>query len=222
MHADSKLELAELDRDGAIRESLEATEGDTRAGVLRRAVVAGAGLVGGAALLAGLPSLARAQSLSANDVGILNFALTLEELEAAFYVDALARGALKGEAKQFATVAGAHETAHVAALRSVLGASAIAKPTFDFKGTTAAQGSFLATAVVLEDTGVSAYKGQAPLIQATAVLEAGLAIHSIEARHAAWARTLVPNTTPIPLTLDRPLTKDQVLAAVGKTGFITG
>jgi rubrerythrin len=222
MHTDTKTGLGELDRDGAIRESLERTEGDTRADVLRRAVVAGAGLVGGAAVLAGLPSLARAQSLSATDVAILNFALTLEELEAAFYADALAHGALKGEAKQLATTAGAHERAHVAAIRQVLGSSAIAKPTFDFKGTTAAQRSFLATAVVLEDTGVAAYKGQAPLIEATAVLEAGLAIHSVEARHAAWARTLVPRTTPIPLTLDRPLTKDQVLAAVGRTGFITG
>ena len=82
-------------------------------------------------------------------------------------------------------VVGAHERAHVKGLKAVLGSKAVRSPRFNFRGTTEAAGDFAATAQVLEDTGVAAYKGQAPRIQANAILEAALAIHTVEARHAA-------------------------------------
>ena len=117
---------------------------------------------------------------------------------------------------------GGHERAHVEYLQKALGSAAVAKPTFDFKGTTEDQDMFLATAVVLEDTGVAAYNGQAAnLIGNKAVLAAAASVVSVEARHAAWVRDIV-GKTPAPIWLDTPRSKEQVLGAVGRTGFIVG
>jgi hypothetical protein len=95
----------------------------------------------------------------------------------------------------------------------------VAKPTFDFRGTTESADAFAATARVLEDTGVAAYAGQAPKVKAKAILAAALAIHSVEARHAAWIRDIT-GAAPAPEAFDEPLTKGQVLAAVADTRFI--
>lgn len=216
------LTLETVDRDGALRESAEKVAGDTRARFIAKAAGATGALVGGGLLLAG-PAAAQSGGLSATDKDILNFALTLEELEAAFYAEAIAKGKLSGQVLAFAKVAGGHEKTHVSALRRTLGSDAIAKPTFDFKGTTGARSSFLTTAVKLEDTGVEAYKGQAPLVQSDAVLAVALSIHSIEAKHAAWVRRLsglLP--TRVLSGIENPATKAEVLAAVKATGFITG
>ena len=96
------------------------------------------------------------------DVAILNYALTLEYLEAAFYTEAVAKGALSGDALSGAKIVRDHEVTHVKTLKSVLGKKAVKKPKFDFKNTTGDQDTFLATAVALEDTGVAAYAGQGP------------------------------------------------------------
>ena len=182
-------------------------------------MAAGGGLAGGGALLGLLATEGRAQT--ATDVSILNFALTLEELEAAFYREAVAGGALTGRTLRFARVTGAHEDAHVAFLRQALGSAAIARPQFNFMGTTTNSQRFIATAVTLEETGVAAYKGQAPLIETPAVLGAALTIHSVEARHAAWVRRIA-GMRPVIGPADAALTREQVLAAVGATGFIVG
>ena len=58
-----------------------------------------------------------------------------------------------------------HELAHVEFLSKALGERGVAKPTFDFKGTTADAAKFVATAIVLEDTGVAAYNGQGPRLR---------------------------------------------------------
>ena len=71
---------------------------------------------------------------TSNDVDILNYALTLEYLQAAFYTEAERLGALRGKARQAAEVVGAVERAHVTALRAALGSAAVARPTFNFKG----------------------------------------------------------------------------------------
>jgi Ferritin-like domain len=211
--------LDEVDRDGAIQEAIDNVSGDSRARFLTKATIATGGLIGGGAILGALASPASAATN--NDVAIANFALTLEYLEAEFYTEAVRMGALRGETLRFAQVVGAHERAHVAALRKMLGAAAVRKPTFNFRGTTENAAKFEATAVVLEETGVAAYKGQAGLIDSTAILKAALAIHSVEARHASWIRRIT-GASPAPAAFDKPKTKAQILAAVNSTRFITG
>ncbi len=134
---------------------------------------------------------------------VLNFALTLEYLEDEFYRTGLGSGSLIPAAdRPVFSVISAHETAHVALLKSVLGASAVAKPTFDFSagngsgtgpfaGVFSNYATFKAVAQAFEDTGVRAYKGQAGnLISDDATLTVALQIHSIEARHAAQLRRM--------------------------------
>ncbi len=213
----SMTQLEVVDQDGAIREALENVSGDTRADFLRKAALTGGGVVGGGAVLGALARPAAAATV--NDVNILNFALTLEHLEASFYTEAENKGALKGRLARFAEVVGAHERAHVAALQEALGSAAIKKPKFDFQGTTTDEALFGQTAVALEDTGVAAYAGAAPSIDSAAVLEAALGIHSVEARHAAWIRHVL-GSEPSPEAFDQPKTVSEVLAIVTETKFI--
>ena len=210
------MDIEKLDVDGAIRETAAAAAGDTRAGFLAKAGLLGAGAIGSAALID--PSIAGAATKK-SDIAILNYALTLEYLEAAFYTEAEAMGALSGELALFARVVGAHERAHVKGLKAVLGNKAVKKPKFNFRGTTESADDFAATAQVLEDTGVAAYAGQAPRVKANAILEAALAIHTVEARHASWIRDL-NGDEPAPEAFDEPLSMQQVLAAVADTRFI--
>lgn len=141
----------------------------------------------------------------------LNFALTLEYLEAEFYDTALKSPTLiipTQAARGAITTIYNHEAAHVAFLRSAItaaGGTPVAKPTFDFSGGNgsgtgpfatafADYGLFLAVAQTLEDTGVRAYKGQAGnLMSNNTVLEAALNIHSVEARHASHIRYMRMN-----------------------------
>jgi hypothetical protein len=123
-----------------------------------------------------------------------------------------------------------HELAHVDYLRKALGSAAIAKPSFDFKDTTSNPAKFVATAIVLEDTGVAAYNGQGPRLTKK-TLGAAAQIVSVEARHAAWIRHIAnapanypggPAQLPAPAVLDTALSKAEVEQAVAATGFITG
>lgn len=139
--------------------------------------------------------------------GVLQFALTLEYLEAEFYTKGVAAAGLipSGAAQGVMTTIRDHENQHVTFLKTALssmGKTPINKPVFDFS---AGNGSntgpfanvfsdydtFLAVAQTFEDTGVRAYKGQAPaLIGSGGVLTAALNIHSVEARHAAHIRQM--------------------------------
>ncbi len=136
---------------------------------------------------------------------VLNFALTLEYLEAEFYNNIVgSAGYLTASAAAQAALSKIKddENRHVIFLKSVLGAAAVAKPTFDFtagNGSNAGPfvgylGSYavqLAMAQTFEDTGVRAYKGQAPNLQSNrTVLTAALNIHSVEARHASHIRQM--------------------------------
>lgn len=130
--------------------------------------------------------------------GVLNFALTLEYLEAEFYTLGVAAHGSQSGAAGLAIIKN-DENNHVTVLKSVLGANAVAKPTFDFKilgdpfisGNAGSYDTFLALAQAFEDTGVRAYKGQAGnLMSNKAALQAALNIHSVEARHAAHIRMI--------------------------------
>ena len=157
--------------------------------------------------------------MSKGDVAILNYALSLEYLQAAFYTETERLAAVTGKAARAVRVVGAVERAHVTAFRDLLGAQAIKRPTFDFHGTTENQQAFLKTAVAFEDLAVAAYKGQAHLIKSDAVLAAAVSIHSVEARHAAWMRHLFgirPAATPF----DEAKPKAEILKIVRSTNFV--
>jgi len=138
-------------------------------------------------------------SMSAVDV--LNFALTLEFLEAEFYQKGLAAAGLipGGKDRAIFEIIGRHEDDHVILLKQViesLGGTPVSKPNFDFTVEGAFSpftdyGQFLALAQAFEDTGVRAYKGQAAnLMDSPTLLTAALQIHSVEARHASEVRRL--------------------------------
>ena len=211
--------IEQIDVDGAIRETAEAAAGDSRAAFMTKAALGAGGLMGGGAVFAALTGSASAASTG--DVAILNFALTLEYLERDFYAAAIRNKAVgSGTEKRFASIAHSHEASHVAALKKALGSKAIKSPTFDFGAAVQSVKKFTATSIELEDTGVRAYKGQAPLIQSSAILAAALSIHSVEANHAAWIRFIAGEVPTYTGAFEKPLTKAQVLKAVHKTGFI--
>ncbi len=157
--------LEAIDVDGAIQEAA-ADAGDTRSDFLRKGLFAGGSLVAGGVLMGGMPAIAEAKPSAKQDRAILNYALTLEYLEAEFYKQAVASGALTGAALELGKVIAEHEAAHVKALKKALGRSAVKSPTFAFGETVTNQDKFLATAFVLENTGVAAYLGQANLPKA--------------------------------------------------------
>lgn len=165
--------------------------------------------------LGGLFSKAYGRGTNGTILEVLQYALTLEYLEAEFYTKAVQSGIVPAGAPTGAfTTIRDHENAHVAFLKTAITASGgtpIAKPTFDFSaGNGSGTGPFkdvftnytllLAVAQTFEDTGVRAYKGRAAELMANNdVLTAALQIHSVEARHAAhiryMRRNLLSNTT---------------------------
>jgi hypothetical protein len=165
--------------------------------------------------LGGLFSKAYGRGTTGTILEVLQYALTLEYLEAEFYTKAVQSGIVPAGAPTGAfTTIRDHENAHVAFLKTAITASGgtpIAKPTFDFSaGNGSGNGPFkdvftnytllLAVAQTFEDTGVRAYKGRAVELMANNdVLTAALQIHSVEARHAAhiryMRRNLLSNTT---------------------------
>ena len=147
------------------------------------------------------------------DVDILNFALTLEYLEADFYKQAR-KLSLKGHYKSLAKEFGANEQEHVDALKATirqLGGKPVASPAFAFG--LKSQADFVKLAITLEDTGVSAYNGAAPMIMSKEVLAAAGSIVQVEARHAAALRFL-GGMSPTRGAFDKTLSKGAVLKAV--------
>ena len=228
-----EINLHEIDVDGAIREAAQELSGDTRLSFLKKAGLAGGAVMGGGAALSALAPTALAAgagrppaSFGKGDIGILNYALTLEYLEAAFYNGATAANlSLSSQGAAFLKVVTRDENAHVQFLKTALGSKAAKEPTFDFKGTNTNTAMFMATAQVLENTGVHAYSGQALNIKSPAYVKAALSILTIEARHASVigilnepaGEDIAPNGP-----FDTPLTASQVLSAVKGTGFILG
>ena len=166
---------------------------DTRRTALRRV-----GQIGLGAALAAVPFMRpdRAQAQSSDgDLGILNYALTLEYLERAFYNQAIAAGNLPdGAGDLFAEIA-ANEAAHVTLLAGAISEAGgtpvvYTDDDFSFDGFLDDAVSVATLAQGLEDTGVRAYKGQAAAISDPGILTVALQIHSVEARHAAAIRRL--------------------------------
>lgn len=181
--------------------------------------LAGAGTLSlGAILSARAPTAAVAAPSPELDVEVLNYALLLEELQAAFYERALDRDRLRGELREFAEVVLGHEQEHVKLLRSALGRKARPIPRFDFGSAVTSPRRFAAAAQQLEDLGVAAYNGQAANLTRDALIAAARIV-SVDARHAAWIRA-IQGRPPARQATDPSSTRAETLAAVRKTGFV--
>ena len=153
-------------------------------------------------------------SASSGDLGVVNYALTLEYLESQFYAKVIKSGLFSGKNLSILKTFGAEESAHVAALHKVamsLGKPA-AKPVGKFPIHSAGQVTMLAS--VVENLGASAYLGQAGNIQSKEILAAALAIHSIEARHAATLNLVLKKSPTPDGAFAKPASMATVLAAV--------
>jgi hypothetical protein len=179
----------------------DAPNSTTRAGVLRAAALAAGGTLASITALGAADRLAAAPS-SEQDEQILNLLLLVERLEVAFYEGALERAGLTGELEDYARAVLEHEQEHVAYLEGALGDKAEPAPKYDFAAVTADPDAFARAAAQLEDIAVGAYNGQAPNVTPGAFLAAARIV-SVEARHAAWIRS-IRDGDPAPDAVDVP------------------
>ena len=150
------------------------------------------------------------------DVDILQFALTLEHLEARMYKDMLAANILTGKEKGYFESFGHAEAAHVDALVKALSGLGVkpveAKASYNFPAFTSRE-AILNFAKLAEDTGVGAYQGAAALIKEKAYLAAAGSILQVEARHATIMNILL-GLDPVPAAFTSSLTVQEVLDIV--------
>jgi len=156
-----------------------------------------------------------------DDIDVLNYALTLEYLESAFYKQGNAKKLLTGKEAAYLTKIGADEDAHVTAITATikkLGGTPVASPKVDFKDAFSTKAKFLMTSHTFENLGVSAYLGAAGSIKSKDVLQAAAGIFGVEARHAA----VIGNLLAMPAdpgvfqgAQETPKTKSEVLTAAG-------
>jgi len=221
--------------DKAVEQVMPGLSGHTRAAFMRRALLGGTAFVAGGALLRPATAGAVSDTFS-NDVEVLNYALTLEHLEYAFYRDGLARfdeqdftsakfirgfgGRITSRVYSNFRAIRAHEKTHVDTLTSVissLGGTPVNEcDAYDF-GYSNVDG-FVAVAQLLENTGVSAYTGAAHELENDDLLTAAATIATVEARHASYLN-LLNGDSPFPNAFDVPKAPADILAAAG--GFIT-
>ena len=162
-----------------------------------------------------------AQSSDFNsDVDVLNYALTLEFLEAEFYKQGNSTGLLSGQEAELVETIGADEAAHVDALTATIkdiGGKPVKAPKVDFGGAFKNRKAFLELAHVFENTGVSAYLGAAGFITEKPILQAAASIFGVEARHAAVIGDLLGLKAEGGVFMgatETPMTQDEVLEAV--------
>lgn len=194
-------------------DATDSTTDDTRS---RRTLLRGVGLGGAGALAlvlsacggdddeddstASTPSTTSTTSTQSKaqgggDLEIVNYALTLEYLEADFYDQVIKSGEITDKATvDLAKEIGENEQDHVDALLKTaksLGTPA-KKPKTNFDDVLAGgPDKILQTAATVENIGAAAYLGQASKIKNKEILAAALSIHSVEARHAAALNQLV-------------------------------
>jgi rubrerythrin len=155
-----------------------------------------------------------------DDVAVLNYALTLEHLEFAFYRDNvdtydLGVDGFGNSINEYLGLIRDHEGAHVETLTAVitdLGGEPVEEAEYDFGVTDAA--TFLATAAALENTGVSAYDGAGQYLEDADLLTAAGTIVAVEARHASYLN-LITGELPFPASFETPLSMDEVLEIAG-------
>ena len=168
------------------------------------------------------PVNVNAVDLGSGDVGILNYAYALEQLEAAFYIQVISTpySGMTDIEKSLLTDIRDHEIIHRDFFKTALGANAIQALEVNFTGIDfTSRASVLGTAKVFEDTGVSAYNGAGKLIVTPDYLLLAGKIVSVEARHAAFIRDLIaPGTFADGMDadgLDMSRTPSEVFAIAG-------
>ncbi len=190
--------------------------GHTRSAFLVRASLAAAASVG---LGAVTPLTRNALAQGTSDIAVVNYALTLEYVEAAFYAQALRSVAgMSADVRRLVVELRDNEDQHVEVLVGVvenLGAKPVEVPSLDFGGAFADEAAFLRLAAAFEDTGVEAYNGAAPLIDEVSILAAAGSIVQVEARHAALIR-LERGEMPAPRAFEKASSMDEVLETVGR------
>jgi len=158
---------------------------------------------------------AASASARKSDLAIVNYALTLEYLETAFYADVVKSGLFKGADLETIRKFGAEEAEHVEALTAAvkqLGGKPAPEPKAEFPLKNAK--SVLELAGTVENLGAAAYLGQAPNIQSPEVLASALAIHSVEGRHAAALNTLLGESITPDGAFAKPADVQTVLKSV--------
>jgi hypothetical protein len=194
--------------------------------LLRSAAIFGAGTL--------LTSELSAQS-APTDLTLLNYALTLENLEAAFYTQGLSQfssadfgnstfiqnfgSVIGGDVYAYLSLIRNHEQQHVRTLQSLitgLGGTPAKPCSYNFGYKTA--DDFVTVAALLENTGVMAYDGALSQLSSSSLKTAAATIATVEARHASYLN-LLTGTSPFPASFDTPATSATILAAAGK--FIT-
>jgi hypothetical protein len=188
----------------------------TRGTALRTAALAAGGALATVTALgvAGRPAAAPSPE---QDVKVLNLLLVVEYVEAAFYEAALERARLSGELEDFARAVVAHEREHVAYLENALGDKADPEPKYDLAAVTGDPDAFAEAAAKLEDIAVAAYNGQATRVTPGAFLAAARIV-SVEARHAAWIRS-IRNGDPAPDAVDVPYNAAKVRRELTTVGL---
>ena len=155
-----------------------------------------------------------AQLEAANDLTVLNYALTLENLENNFYAMGLARfnspapfvaAGMNANVFSYIQMVSSHEASHVAfltaAINSVVANAAVPNCTYDFSAAMVNVSTFIATAAILENTGQTAYDGAINGISNPDYAQVAAQIATVEARHAAYLNELV-GTSPFPRAFD--------------------
>ena len=177
---------------------------ETSAGTSRRTILKWAAATAASAVVFGvdIPGLKLSEAfaqqgavdLGGGDIGVLNYAYALEQLEAAFYTQVLAQPyeGMSGYERSVLSDIRGHEVAHRSFFAKALGRRRIPNLTPNFTAVNfASRASVITTASTFEDLGVSAYNGGGQAIRSPAYLAAAGSIVSVEARHAAILRDLI-------------------------------
>ena len=217
-HAELESTLDQVDRDGAFRETAETVFALTRRQLRRRGAGAAAA---GAAAYVGLSSRAAGATpgMTKNDAAILRFDQVLEALQAGLYTEAERLGALKPETLAWARVVGAHERAHLQAIKNLLGSKVVKSPAFNYGDVTSDEAAFLKTTVAFEDLTAALLKWQAPRLDSREIVAAAVSLHSVETRHAAWIRHLI-GLQPAATAFDKPASQRKMAQLIDSTHFV--
>jgi hypothetical protein len=207
--------LADLDRDGALEEAAASLLPSSRREFFRRGILGGSALLG----ILSLPAEAEAAlARSKGDIAIVKFDVVLEYLQSALYVEAQRLGALRPKTLEWARVVGAHELAHLEALKRMVDRPP-ARPSFNFRGVTEEEASFVKTAVAFEDLTAAILKWQALRLHSRQILAAAATLHSVETRHAAWIRRII-GAPPVASAFDEPAPQGEMSKLITSTRFV--